>query len=159
VRLDNPATHVDEEGQVDPLAAAAQSVIDTFCDANNWGEREQECVRRCDRDGEAFVWLFHDGGGSCEGRFIEPEHVRSPSGRESATFGVETEPGDVEGVRGYWVVKSPTVSLEPEFVEAEEIVHVKLNVDSTAKRGLPTFMPVRKNLERANELLGNMSIL
>jgi hypothetical protein len=44
-------------------------------------------------------------------------------------------------------------------VPADEVVHVKLNVDRTAKRGYPTLIPVRKNLQRADKLLRNMSTL
>src|SRR5262249_37066242 len=47
----------------------------------------------------------------------------------------------------------------PTRVPADEIIHFKLNVNRTAKRGYPTLVPVRKNLLRADKLLQNMSTL
>ncbi len=88
-------------------------------------------------------------------RFIEPEHVRDLSGHG---FGIHSEPGDVENVVSYSVISDPD-SQHPDLVEAADVVHIKMNTDSGAKRGLPTLYPVRKNLERADKLLRNMSTL
>lgn len=143
----------------DALVDEAQRVLDEFHDAQEWGERAQECLRRCDRDGEAFLRLFPTARGLVEVRFIEPEHVCAPSTDAAAGFGVETAADDVEDVLAYHVIEDPGAGRTTTRVPAEEIVHIKLNVDSTAKRGLPTFLPVRKNLDRAEKLLRNMSVL
>ncbi|MGE3804162.1 MAG: phage portal protein, partial [Gemmataceae bacterium] len=134
--------------------------LDDFYDAQQWGEREQECIRRCDRDGEAFLRFFYVGNGQAAVRFIEPEHVRGPAGQAQASFGIETETDDVEQPLAYHVVERPAqASAATTAVPAEEILHLKVNVDSTAKRGLPTLLPVRRNLDRAEKLLRNMSVL
>lgn len=148
------------EGRKDPLAQAVQEVVDDFIDANDWALREQEGVKRFDRDGEAIFRLFHTGGGRAEVRAVEPELLYAPDDANDRTFGVETTPGDVEDVQAYWIVEDPSArGMNSVRVPAEEIVHIKANVDSTAKRGLPTLFPVRKNLERADKLLRNMSLL
>lgn len=136
------------------LAAAVQEVIDEFVDENAWHARQQEIVRRRDRDGEVFLRLFADVDGPLRVRFIEPGLVATPSeaaGDPAASFGIATEPDDVETVRGYWV--------EAQWVPAEEVQHRKANVDLNVKRGLPLYYPVLGNLRRAEKLLRNMSVV
>lgn len=148
-----------KKGGDEKLAVQVQLVIDAFIHLNSWGEREQEAVKRADRDGEAILRFFHVGDGGCQVRFVEPEHVKSPDGRPQSRFGIETEQDDVESVKGYWIVEKPDYDQSPSFVEADEVLHIKVNADSSAKRGVPTMNPVKKNLERADNLLKNMSTL
>lgn len=140
------------------LCALGQLWIDSFMSHQRWNEREQEAVKRCDRDGEMFMRFFHVGRGRTEVRFIEPEWVQSPADTEWETYGVICEPYDVEDILGYYIFEHPPYE-KATFVDAAEVLHIKINSDSTSKRGLPTFYPVRKNLERAEKLLRNMSIL
>ena len=87
-------------------------------------------------------------------RFIEPDQVLTPAefaGDPSASFGIRTEPEDVETVLGYYV--------DGEFVDAGQVQHRRANVDFNVKRGLPLYTPVRKNLRRAEKLLRNMSVV
>ena len=140
------------------LCRAGQQVIDQFHSSQRWSEREHEAIARCDRDGEAFLRFFHVGGGRTEVRTIEPEWVRGPSEEEWQTYGIINTPGDVEDIIGYWVLAHPPY-VAPVEVPADEIIHLKLNSDSTSKRGLPTTFPVRSNFDRAQALLRNMSVL
>lgn len=131
-----------------------QAVLDEFVRANRWHERQQEIVRRRDRDGEVFLRLFPDPQGALHVRFVEPDQVAAPperSGDPAASFGVQTDPDDVETVLGYWI--------DGRWVEASQVQHRKANVDANVKRGLPLFYPVRKNLRRAEKLLRNMSVV
>ena len=87
-------------------------------------------------------------------RFVDPAQVATPprlAQLACASFGVHTDPDDVETVRGYYI--------DGQFVAADEIQHRKANVDQNVKRGLPLFFPVRKNLRRAEKLLRNMSVV
>ena len=135
----------------------AQRWLDDFAERNRWFERQQEIIRRKDRDGEAFLRLFTGDDGQTLVRFVEPEQVRTPRELESSQddtlvsnrLGIQTLRRDVEQIRGYWV--------DGFFVPALEIQHRKANVDSNVLRGIPTFFPVRKNLRRAEKLLRNMS--
>lgn len=136
------------------LAKQAEMVLDEFRKVNRWQSRQQEIVRRMDRDGEAFLRLFVDRRGMTHVRFVEPEQVATPPTlreRPEASLGILTDPGDVEAVRGYFV--------DGQFVDATEVQHRKANVDSNTKRGLPLYTPVRKNLRRAEKLLRNMSVV
>src|SRR5450830_1450819 len=134
----------------DALVLAVQLILDEFVRLNQWNQRQQEIVRRKDRDGECFLRLFSTSDGTTRVRFVEPAQVASPTERmsdPSASYGVQTDPADVETVFGYWI--------DGRFVDATEIQHRKANVDANVKRGLPLFFPVRKNLRRAEKLLRN----
>ena len=149
-----------ESPEVLYLAKLAQRWVDSFTSGNNWGEKEQEAVRRCDRDGEAFIRFFHVGQGHTEARYIEPEWVKSYNEQDTDTYGIVNSPQDVQDVLGYRVIEEPPYTA-PVFVKAEEILHIKghLGSDSNTKRGLPPMMPVRKNLQRAENTLRAMSTL
>jgi hypothetical protein len=133
---------------------AVQKVLDEFLSENRWQARQQEIVRRVDRDGEAFLRFFVDDAGLTRVRFIEPDQIAAPAALAadpSASFGIQTDAHDVESVLGYYV--------DGEFVDWSEVQHRRANVDFNVKRGLPLYTPVRKNLRRAEKLLRNMSIV
>lgn len=136
------------------LEADVQEVIDEFLLVNRWQSRQQEIVRRMDRDGEVFLRMFVDPQGATRVRFVEPDQVTTPrelANVPEASFGIHTERHDVETVLGYYV--------DGETVDAHEIQHRKANVDANVKRGLPLYYPVRKNLRRIEKLLRNMSVV
>ena len=73
---------------------------------NRWQRRQQEIVRRMDRDGEAFLRFFVDRDGLTRVRFVEPDQVATPpscAGDPSASFGIQTEPTTSKRVLGYYI--------------------------------------------------------
>lgn len=147
-------TAVAKEGAEpgDDAIRRVQDILDEFVKVNRWGARQQEIVRRRDRDGEVFLRLFPSDDGIPRVRFIEPDQVyrpRSMAKETNATFGIVTEPNDVETVVSYLV--------DGQVVDASEVQHRKLGVDNNVKRGIPLFYPVHKNLGRAERLLRNMT--
>jgi capsid protein len=145
-----------KKGREAPPAAwqMAQALLDDFIAGNQWHRRQQEIVRRCDRDGEVFLRFFTSDAGETRVRFVEPGQVTTPTDRASdpaASFGIQTEFDDVETPLAYYI--------DGVAVDASEIQHRKANVDNNVKRGLPLFYPVRKNLRRAEKLLRNMSVV
>lgn len=136
------------------LESDVQRVLDEFVYENAWQARQQEIVRRMDRDGEVFLRYSVDTQGITRIRFVEPDQVQTPkelANFPAASFGIQTEPEDVESVLGYCVDGQP--------VDASTIQHRKANVDRNVKRGLPLYYPVRKNLLRIEKLLRNMSVV
>ena len=57
------------------VAMQVQKLLDRFQEENRWQLRQQEIVRRIDRDGEAFLRYFVDAEGMTRIRFIEPDQV------------------------------------------------------------------------------------
>lgn len=136
------------------LELQVQDIVDEFIEVNSWKSRQQETLRRLDRDGEVFLRFFVDPAGMTHVRFVEPEQLQTPqelSNYPAASFGIQTEPDDVESVVAYFIDGEP--------VEASVIQHRKANVDRNVKRGLPLYYPVRKNLRRIEKLLRNMSVV
>jgi len=134
--------------------AAVQEVLDEFLRVNRWQSRQQEIVRRMDRDGEVFLRYFSDDEGMTRVRFVEPDQIATPpelAHVPEASFGIHTLPHDVETVLGYFI--------DGQSVAAGAIQHRKSNVDANVKRGLPLYFPVRKNLRRIEKLLRNMSVV
>lgn len=135
----------------------ANDVVSRFLEEQCWPEKQEEIVRRGHRDGEVFLRFFEGDPeqGYVQIRFIEPDQVHSPSrSLESGTdnsYGVATTKDDVATVMGYYV--------DGTFVDATEIQHRKLNVDSNCKRGLSSLYPVTKNLHRTEQLQENVTAL
>ncbi|MCA9247350.1 MAG: phage portal protein [Planctomycetales bacterium] len=137
---------------IEPLVGQVQRTLDEFVAENRWRQRQQEIIRRRDRDGEVFLRFFAVDRGQLRVRFVEPDQVYRPrdlADQPAHSFGIETDAEDVENVLRYWIDGQP--------VEAAEIQHRKLGVDQNVKRGVPLFYPVRKNLWRAEKLLHNMA--
>ncbi len=131
---------------------AVEAEIERFVVENRWHARQQEIVRRLDRDGECFLRVFPTADGMLRVRFVEPAQVSTPAAKSAdpaASFGIQIDPDDVETVLGYWI--------DGVLVPADQIQHRKANVDANVKRGMPTFWPVRKGLERAERLLRNLA--
>jgi len=131
---------------------AMQEVLDEWMYENHWVTRQQESVRRFDRDGEFFRRYFRGEDGNLSIRFVEPNLVTQPPSHPEKhnAFGIQTDPDDVETVIGYWV--------DGENVPAEEIQHVKANVDLNVRRGVPTTWPIGEMLKRACSVLENIAV-
>lgn len=113
------------------LVGEVQETIDSFLRLNQWHKRQQEIVRRRDRDGEAFLRFFTAADGTVRVRFVEPGQVATPPHRltdPAAALGIQTDRDDVETVFGYWI--------DGQWVDAAEIQHRKANVDANVRRGL-----------------------
>jgi len=153
-RLSSPKSSLPLSRSPAALASAVQSELDAFIRTNHWHRRQQEIVRRRDRDGEAFLRFFTLGDGTLQVRFVEPDQIATPqkhAADPAARLGILTDRHDVETVLGYYI--------DGHLVESTDIQHRKANVDANVRRGLPLFYPVRKNLRRAEKLLRNMSVV
>jgi len=56
-----------------------QKLLDEFQEENRWQLRQQEIVRRIDRDGEVFLRFFVDHEAMTRVRFVEPDQVVTPT--------------------------------------------------------------------------------
>lgn len=142
------------------LAIRTQAVVDDFVQANDWDNKQQELVKTCDDDGEAFLRFFPQLDGVTLIRDVEPEHVKTPNGKEDQNegFGIITHPDDIMTRLGYWIWDDPDAPPQ-QPTPAKDVLHLKLNTKSNVKRGLPTWWPVLTNLDRANVLQETMTTL
>jgi len=135
---------------------------------NRMALRQFEIPLRSLRDGELFMEFFdQDEQGNKTGkttiRFIDPLMVRAEDSKlapisQTLNNGVNTDPEDVEKVLSYTVRKREN---ENEFrqVSAENVVHIKLNVDSDQKRGETQLLPIMKLIKHYDQWLENRIIL
>ncbi len=129
-----------------------QNSITWFDHPQQWGLRSREAFRRWRRDGEVFVRFFR-GGQQTNGlpaiRFVEPEQVGPPPGEDADgdwSFGILTDREDVEYVQAFFVRDPLGTGSEGDEVPAARILHLKANVDTSIKRGLPDFIPIQDDI-------------
>jgi hypothetical protein len=142
------------DARFEPHRRKLQNFIDQLLKANKWTRRQKEIRTRFERDGEVFIRIFPQGDGYARFRFVEPGQVTTPpewQAEQSASYGIKTDPEDVETVEMYVV--------DGEEVPAHEVQHRKANVDVNCKRGLSSFFCIAHNLDRGKQLLTNMSQL
>ena len=140
------------------LLKRCQASLDIFREYNNMVDVENEIVYRLHVDGEVFIRKFPQANGMLVIRFIEPELVRGYAtdiGSPKDSFGIIVEEDDINSVLGYQVILKPTVTREPTFIPAEEIIHIKIGTNANAKRGLTTFYPVFQNLTNCEDILAS----
>ena len=127
---------------------AAQEVINKFIKDNNWMELEQEIFWRSREDGEAFLRYFPQADGSLFIRTVEPEQVYQPGGTDlnEWSYGIQTEIDDICEIKNYHIDYRASGGEEKqegftqgEIVPAEKIIHIKINVKRSIKRGLSDF--------------------
>lgn len=105
-----------------------------FAGLNRWFSLQREVVIRSLRDGEAFIRRFPMPGDTpLVLRFIDPEKVNSSDLK--ASYGIETDPTDVENIIAYYVQHG--MSLDRDKIPAEDVVHIKMGVDRNVRRGRP----------------------
>lgn len=142
---------------VDPkLIQNVQTLIDLFCEHNRMAEIESEICYRLHADGEVFLRMFPNyEDGLLRVRFTEPEQVRPPQDDSfpDESFGIKCAHHDIHDIIGYWVIEQPYFNLTPTLVPANEIIHMKLNVNSNSKRGLPTLYSIQANLRACADTL------
>jgi len=140
------------------LLKRCQASLDIFREYNSMVDVENEIVYRLHVDGEVFLRKFPQANGMLVIRFIEPELVRGYAtdiGSPKDSFGIVCEEDDINSVLGYQVILKPSVSREPTFIPADEIIHIKIGTNSNAKRGLTTFYPVFQNLTNCEDILAS----
>jgi len=140
------------------IIQAAQAIIDHIVEHNDWLALQQEYFTRSRRDGEGLLRLWPQDDGMTLFRIVEPECVVEPPNRprEQASFGIITDPDDLNDIRGYWVSYNG-IPGDGEYVHARDMIHVKENVDGIIKRGCPDFAFDTQSLYKTTtRLLENM---
>lgn len=127
-----------------------QEYWDNWAKMRKWETRCKEAFRRFLRDGDTFFRWFKppevlDGKKYLLTRFVEPNEIMAPTGADPTyTFGIKTDPEDIEKVMEYHRVYMKGTTQTEETIPAAEIDHFKHGVDSNVKRGLSWLMGVAK---------------
>ena len=131
-----------------------QEYWDGWAELNNWDMRSKELLRRYLRDGEDFLRWFQprpvEGQPDYEVvRFVEPTEIKQDT--TTATFGIETDPNDIETVVRYH--RSFGATGQTEWIEAKDMMHFKHGVDSNVKRGRSWLIGIAEYIRKHEEWL------
>lgn len=149
-----PTEGNEEDARANLLAAQVKRVIKKHDQINNLKQRERSAFNRAVRDGDAITRHFRQDDGTTLVRFVAAEQLRDPGDRgPDASFGVETDPEDAETPLHYHVTYDGTAF---ERVRADDVSHLKRNVDEEVKRGLSDFYSAGDTLDDVSKLLRNM---
>ncbi len=156
----------EEPLESDPERDAAQDWLDKWQKREKWHLWEKELFWRTRRDGEAFLVKEPTDEGGPHLRSTEPEQIKEPQdprarnrdlgmpGGFSWRFGILTKRDDTAVPLGYWEVSQYSEGLNRgTFWEAEEMIHLKVNVDRAAKRGISDFFSGMNAFPRVMKLL------
>jgi len=110
-----------------------------FWKRNRMELKKKEIVRRTMRDGECFIRFFIENG-KVSIRFMLAQLVRDPDDKKTVgknvvlSSGIETSADDIETVLAYY--------YKNKRIPAEEVMHIKILVDSDVKRGRSLLEPI-----------------
>lgn len=133
----------------DPIV---QEYWDNWVEHNKWDLRTKEFIRRVLRDGEVFLRKFISNN-QIKVRFINPSEIKNPFAgggpfsHLNHTYGIECDPDDIETPLNYYRCYRVGEVDKWEQIPANEIIHVKIMVDSDVKRGISFLVGIAKYIK------------
>ena len=131
------------------LVDGAARLWTEFLDRNASHYSAREHARRAWRDGECFVRKFSSAGWPPAVRFVDPESI-GPTPESPDSQGILTDADDVETPVAYLRVDTSSGRLA-EQIDASEMLHTRIGVDSNQKRGVTVFLPILHVLDCFNK--------
>ena len=125
------------------VALTADCLWRQFLTSNNRHYSPREHSRRAWRDGECFIRKFDSAAWPPAVRFVDPEMI-GETPQYPGSQGVLTRPDDVETPVAYLRVQDDARAAE--LIDAEEMLHTRVGVDSNQKRGVTIFSAVLETL-------------
>lgn len=124
------------------LQVAAEYEDTILANLGAWSE--DDLAVRTYRDGNTFTYYGEKTGDYLKLRFFDPEEFYDPKARSQSTVdagyidskGIVTDPDDVSSVK-YYQRNVSDEKMVP--IEADKIVHIKIDCDSTEKWGRSRF--------------------
>jgi hypothetical protein len=143
--------------------AGLQAFLDDWQEDIGWtGELERELFSTTETHGDGFPWLQPRGQRMPRLTLLAPEWICEPSDKGIVDdwvgmdwhFGVVSQPNRSWEVEGYFAsINGSAGDYEP--IDCKSLPHIKRNAPTWAKRGVSTYYPAMKLLEKASKLLGN----
>ena len=130
----------------DALRREADRIWADFLAHNQGHYSFQEHARRSWRDGECFVRKFSRTQWPPDLRFVDPETI-GPTREFPDSQGILTDEDDVESPRWYLRIEPGSDDLQDQ-VDAGEMLHTRIGVDSNQKRGVTIFTSVLDSLTK-----------
>src|SRR5436190_5766104 len=131
--------HADNSADNEALVQTADQLWSRFLNSNDRHYSAREHTRRAWRDGECFLRKFESPIWPPVVRFIDPETI-GETPQYPGSQGILTHADDVETPVAYLRVLEE--GRLAELIDAEDILHTRIGVDSNQKRGVTIFSPV-----------------
>lgn len=130
--------------QAATMIRLADRLWDEFLEENRPHYSAREHARRAWRDGECFVRKFDAPLWPPAVRFVDPETI-AETAEHAGSRGILTDPDDAESPVAYLRIDAATGRLA-EQIDAAEMLHTRVGVDSNQRRGVTIFSPVLQTL-------------
>ena len=127
----------------DALLQTADRLWAAFLVSNERHYSHREHARRAWRDGECFLRKFEASSWPPPVRFVDPEAI-GDTPQFPGSQGIVTRADDVETPVAY--VRIADDQRTAERIDAEDVLHTRVGVDSNQKRGVTIFSPVLDTL-------------
>ena len=135
---------------------AIQKRIDEFLELNDWPTFQHDACREVSIYGEIFARFFEGKAGLPETALTDPSTIKI----------VETDPENVKDIKRYFN-EFEVIEFDNEgnknskktvgtWIDADEIVPLKINTVSTAKRGISDLLCILKWLTRHKQVATNL---
>jgi len=134
-----PAGHAGRSPDNEALSQTADRLWSSFLEANERHYSAREHSRRAWRDGECFLRKFDSPAWPPAVRFVDPETI-GETAQSPGTQGILTHPDDVETPIAY--LRTTPDGRAVERIDADDMLHTRVGVDSNQKRGVTIFSPV-----------------
>jgi capsid protein len=141
--LAHQPTSAAQSGDSESIVRTADQLWARFLEANDRHYSAREHSRRAWRDGECFIRKFETPAWPPAVRFIDPETI-GDSALHPGSQGILTRTDDVETPVAY--VRVLEDGRVAERIDADEMLHTRVGVDSNQKRGVTIFSPVLDTL-------------
>lgn len=144
--MHQPRDQREQGADIDELRRRADRLWGDFLAHNQRHYSFAEHSRRAWRDGECFLRKFSHSQWPPEVRFVDPEAI-GPTREHPDSQGIVTEEGDVESPLWYLRIDPASGRLR-EAIDAADMLHTRVGVDSNQKRGVTIFTSVLDSLQR-----------
>jgi hypothetical protein len=146
-----------------------QLILEEFLCFNGWQEEEggleSELFKRARKEGEYFLWVHDTMQEFPAIDIVDPDYITEPRDPRTVEeyadleylnwkFGIASQVGRAKNVKAYFVQWEGDPN-NWDVVQASEMVHCKLNVDTGVKRGISDFFCGFTDLEQAVKTLRN----
>lgn len=144
--MDRPPTEAEKK-----VTETASRVWDELLRANfgSWSPREFGV--RAWRDGDSFTHLMPGSEWPAKLRFYDTEGI---SGGQADELGIVTDPNDPTVPLRY-LVWDQKKGMAAGSIDAEDMVHVKIDVDSNIRRGQSRFVAVVDSMKKFRAFVDN----
>lgn len=133
-----------DDPSLEELLRLADRLWADFLTRNERHYSFREHARRAWRDGECLIRKFSHVAWPPDVRFVDPETI-GPTREHPESQGILTDEDDVETPLWYLRIEPGTDTLL-EQIDARDVLHTRMGVDSNQKRGVTILTPVLESL-------------